>query len=73
MEKLKNNSFFEVVTAYNGQQAVEKFKERNFSYCRNKKCENHKFNLILMDIQMPILDGIEAARKILELQKEFNS
>jgi len=50
MEKLKNNSFFEVVLAYNGQQAVEKFKERNFSYCRKKKCENHKFNLILMDI-----------------------
>ena len=50
MEKMKKNSIFEIVTAFNGQQAVEKFKERNFSYCRNKKCVNHKFKLILMDI-----------------------
>lgn len=72
MEKMKKNSIFEIVTAYNGQQAVEKFIDRNFSYCRNKNCTNHKFKLILMDIQMPVLDGIGAARKILELENEFN-
>jgi CheY-like chemotaxis protein len=35
----------------NGQEAVD-------------LCEQEKFDLILMDLQMPILDGIEATRKI---------
>ena len=33
MEKMKINSFFEVVTAFNGEEAIEKFKKRNFSFC----------------------------------------
>ena len=43
--------------AYNGEEAVEKY-------------QNNNFNLILMDENMPIMNGIEATKKIREIEKE---
>jgi CheY-like chemotaxis protein len=43
--------------AENGKIAVEKFK-------------NHRYDLVLMDIQMPIMDGYEATGIMRELEKE---
>ena len=44
----------QVISAANGKQAVEKF-QRSAPY---------SFDAILMDMQMPVMDGCEAARQI---------
>ncbi|WP_250656165.1 hybrid sensor histidine kinase/response regulator [Alkalimarinus coralli] len=50
-ETLLSDSGFDVTTAVNGQEAVD-------------AVETGTFDLVLMDVQMPVMDGYEAARTI---------
>ena len=53
---LLNKLGFSVIEASNGKEALEKFAVK-------------RYDLIILDIQMPVLDGYQAAKKIRETEK----
>lgn len=52
--------------ALNGADAVAKFRK-----AITKKCCNIRYKLILMDLNMPVMDGYRAAQEILKMHATF--
>ena len=61
IERVLKSFGLKVTVANNGREALHLFEE-------NKR----KYNIIFMDIQMPLMGGIEATQKIIDLEKELN-
>ena len=59
-EFMLQNEGADVSKAWNGQEAVELF----------RKSEPGEFDVILMDIMMPVMNGYEAAKTIRSLNRE---
>ena len=57
----------EVDEATNGQEAVIAFEKNLLKDCKNMNC-NRAYELIIMDIGMPIKDGFEASKEIIQIQ-----
>lgn len=51
---------FDVTQAWNGKEALELFQSQEFGY----------FDVILLDMQMPVMDGCQAAEAIRRLERE---
>tara|TARA_B110000285_G_C14855003_1_gene481799 strand:- start:154 stop:435 length:282 start_codon:yes stop_codon:yes gene_type:complete len=64
---IKENYNIDIEDACNGKIALDKFKAGFEKPCN---CINRTYRLILMDIGMPVMDGIESTKKILKLVED---
>jgi len=62
LSKLLNNFFDNIELSFNGIDAIEKYK-------KYKDTNNKFYDLIITDISMPKLDGIELSKEIFKLNE----
>ena len=59
---VKQNKFTTIHKAMNGVEAIDLVKRLND--------EKKNYDVIFMDLQMPVMDGFEATEKLIQLMKE---
>ena len=64
---IQKNIKIEIDEATNGEEAVIAFEKNLLKDCQNSNC-NRAYKLIIMDIGMPIKDGFEASKEILQIK-----
>ena len=65
LETILNSLNIKCTTVFDGKEAIKKLLE--MTECIDLKCQGYK--IIFMDYQMPIMDGVESTKKIIELIK----
>ena len=68
----EDNIFNQIITSKMLQKSGYKFSVANNGLEAVKKIEDEYFNIILMDMQMPEMDGVSATRKILKNYEDKN-
>ena len=62
---LKSQHKIQSIKALDGEQAVKIFRKD-----RMKRCCNVRIQIVLMDIVMPVMDGLEATARIMDILRE---
>ena len=63
-QRMLKNLGFESDAAYNGEECINLINEKLKFVC---KCKKNYYQLIFLDIVMPVMDGIETAKTIQEM------
>ncbi|KAG9756015.1 hypothetical protein KCU73_g5132, partial [Aureobasidium melanogenum] len=70
LKRQLTNKGYVVWTADNGQEAVDFLRQTCYWNSPNKEQGQEKeLHVILMDTEMPVMDGLTAAKKIREMQR----
>ena len=65
-----NGDKIQIDEATNGKEAVDKFKAKFESRCTNEACPHPIYRLVIMDLNMPVMDGFDASTLILKMRAD---
>lgn len=69
-DSLNNPERILIDEAANGKEALELFKRNFENRCGNDVCPHPIYRLVIMDLNMPVMDGFEATKEILKMRSD---